>query len=146
MTCRRQLAVFLCTMMAVAMAHAATQATSPNRNRVVDALASVSGGRDTIMPIKPVGTLARLGRGAKSMALAPLELPATIYRTSRRSNVVEGVALGTVKGLGNGLSRLSAGTLDVLTSPIPGATLPPYTRRLGRDSSRYGKPIVIKNR
>lgn len=146
MTCRRRLAVFLCVVVAAALWHADARGGSPNDNAVLKALSKVSGGRNTMVRPKPVGTLTRLGRGAKSIALSPLEIPATMGRVTRERSLVEGLTLGALEGLGHGLSRLSAGTIDVLTAPVPGATLPPYQRKLGQASSSYGAPIVIKAR
>ena len=143
MTCRRRLAVFLCALMAAASWHAHARGaagTSP----VLKTLAKVSGGRNTMLPTKPAGTLTRLGRGAKGIALSPLEIPATMRRVANDRDVFTGVWAGGLEGLGNGLSRLLAGLVEIASSPIPSKDLPLYTKKLGeRASPPVGVPTDL---
>jgi len=101
---------------------------------ILKALAATTGGRANSLP-GDSNALVRAGRGVGSIALAPLEIPATVLRVSRSSNIVTGLVGGTIQGTLYAASRATAGALDIVTAPIPGATLPLYTRPLGQPSS-----------
>jgi hypothetical protein len=42
-----------------------------------------------------------------------------------------GLLAGSLEGVGNGLARLTAGVVELLSSPIPNNRLPLYNKRLG---------------
>ena len=86
------------------------------------------------------GPLARLGRGASNIVLSPLEVPATMMRVAGEHNAFYGLWAGALEGLGNGLVRLSAGALEVLTFPLPSDGLPLYHKRLGERALPPGRP------
>jgi len=82
-------------------------------------------------PPPAVGPLARLGRGAVNMLIAPLEIPATMARVSEERNVAFGWLGGGFEGIGNGLVRFKAGFIEFFTAVIPGKRLPLYSKKLG---------------
>ncbi|MBM4037685.1 MAG: exosortase system-associated protein, TIGR04073 family [Planctomycetes bacterium] len=86
------------------------------------------------------GPLARLGRGAANVLLSPLEVPATMVRVGNEHNAFYGLWAGALEGLGNGLVRLSAGVLEVLTFPLRSDGLPLYHKRLGERALPPGRP------
>ena len=98
---------------------------------ILNALAKSTGGRSSRLPAE-ANPVTRVARGAQSMLLAPLDLPATVINTTARSGLITGMTTGVIQGTLYSFSRFAAGGLDVITAPFPGSTLPPYTRRLGR--------------
>jgi putative exosortase-associated protein (TIGR04073 family) len=82
-----------------------------------------------------VGPLARLGRGLKDVLISPFELPATIRRVAVEKDPFTGLWAGGLEGIGNGLSRLTAGLVEIASSPIPSTTMPLYTKKLGETAS-----------
>jgi len=111
---------------------------------VLRALSGLTGGRQVDRPIVAASTLARAGRGVKAMALAPVEVPATMLSAVRKRGLIGGLLAGSVQGVSHSLSRLTAGVLDVATSPVPGATLPVYNRKLGQPATQYGGTHVYQ--
>lgn len=90
------------------------------------------------------GPLARLVRGLKDVVLSPVEIPATMRRVAYEKDPFTGVWAGGLEGVGNGLSRLFAGVVEVVSSPVPGNTLPLYTKKLGeRAAPPTGVPTGI---
>ena len=83
------------------------------------------------LPRSRVGPLTRAFRGLRNVALAPLEIPATVARQSVRRGPVYGLLAGSLEGVGNGTVRLAAGLVELLTFPLPGVEVPDYTKHLG---------------
>lgn len=78
-----------------------------------------------------MGPLSRLTRGVCNIVISPLEIPATMLRVAGEHNAVYGILAGGAEGLGNGIVRLGAGALEVVTFPLPSDVLPIYNKRLG---------------
>ena len=81
--------------------------------------------------VPAVGPLMRFGRGLVDIVVSPFEVPATMRRVAFEKDAFTGLWAGGAEGVGNCLSRLVAGCVEVVSSPIPGNTLPLYTKRLG---------------
>jgi len=86
-------------------------------------------------PLPGIGPLSRLARGLKDVVLSPFELPATIRRVAAEKDPFTGLWAGGLEGIGNGLSRMMAGVVEIATFPIPSTTMPLYTKRLGETAS-----------
>lgn len=67
---------------------------------------------------KGAAAQAKLARGAKNVALGWTEIPKNIVNTSKQSNVLAGVTVGTVKGLLQAVARTVSGVVDTVTFPI----------------------------
>ncbi|MFW6163607.1 MAG: hypothetical protein ACODAJ_12620 [Planctomycetota bacterium] len=78
-----------------------------------------------------LSTAGHITNGVKNVILAPLDVPFTMGRVARESNVFSGLVGGTVEGVGNSLDRIVGGTAEVLTAPIPGVRTYTYRRKLG---------------
>lgn len=61
----------------------------------------------------------KLGRGVANTLTGWVEVPKNICSTSTEENVLSGITLGTIKGLGLGLLRTGAGIYDIVTFPFP---------------------------
>ncbi|MFW6163608.1 MAG: hypothetical protein ACODAJ_12625, partial [Planctomycetota bacterium] len=70
------------------------------------------------------GPCARVGRGIKNIVLSPFEVPATMRRVAHERDPFLGLWAGGLEGLGNGISRLTAGAIELVLAPLPGKTLP----------------------
>jgi putative exosortase-associated protein (TIGR04073 family) len=86
------------------------------------------------------GPLARVFRGTKDVLISPLEIPATIRRVAAEYDPFYGLWAGSLEGVGNGLMRLSAGVVELISFPIPGETLPLYNKRLGERATPPVRP------
>lgn len=64
-----------------------------------------------------IGT--KLGAGASSLILSPLEIPKNIINTSNEVNLALGLTGGVAKGFLHMAGRLLTGLVDVLTFAIP---------------------------
>ncbi len=60
----------------------------------------------------------KLKRGAINMGTFPVEVAREIQITSNEKNLLNGWTVGLAKGVGQGLLRLGAGLVDVLTCPF----------------------------
>lgn len=60
----------------------------------------------------------KLKRGALNIVSSPVEVARSIQMTTEEKNLLNGWTIGLVRGIGDGLVRLGAGTIDVLTSPF----------------------------
>lgn len=78
------------------------------------------------------GPLARAGRGIGNILISPFEIPATMRRVAFEKDPFFGIWAGGLEGVGNGLSRMLAGAVELCTAPLPGFTLPLYSKRLGQ--------------
>jgi len=78
------------------------------------------------------GPLARAGRGIGNILISPLEIPATMRRVAFEKDPFFGIWAGGLEGVGNGVSRMLAGVVEFCTAPIPGFTLPLYSKELGQ--------------
>jgi len=95
-------------------------------------------------PHPAVGPFARLVRGVKDVVVSPLEVPATMRRVAFEKDPFTGLWAGGLEGVGNSLSRLCAGAVEIITCPIPGNSLPLYTKKLGeRAAPPTGVPVDI---
>ena len=61
----------------------------------------------------------KLGRGVGNILTGWIELPKNVYDTSVDSNVLAGVTLGLVKGVGMTVMRTVVGAYETVTFPIP---------------------------
>lgn len=61
----------------------------------------------------------KLGRGILNTLTGLLEVPRNIYQTSKESNIVLGLTMGTAKGIGMAVVRTGAGIYDAVTFPLP---------------------------
>ncbi|MDD5449257.1 MAG: exosortase system-associated protein, TIGR04073 family [Candidatus Omnitrophica bacterium] len=60
----------------------------------------------------------KLSRGAKNVALGWTEIPKNIVSTTKESNAVAGITVGTVKGVLQAFARTVSGLVDIVTFPI----------------------------
>jgi putative exosortase-associated protein (TIGR04073 family) len=84
--------------------------------------------------------LVRAARGIKDIVISPIEIPATMRRVGRDHNALFGLWAGALEGCGNGLARLTAGALELVTAPIPYFYLPLYNKRLGERATPRDRP------
>lgn len=61
----------------------------------------------------------KLGRGVGNILTGWIELPKNVYDTSVESNVLAGLTLGLVKGVGMTVMRTAVGAYETLTFPFP---------------------------
>ena len=61
----------------------------------------------------------KLGRGVANTLTGWVELPKTIYNTSKEENALAGMTLGLAKGAGLSIVRTGAGIFEVATFPFP---------------------------
>jgi len=87
-----------------------------------------------------VGPLSRAFRGVKDIVISPLEIPATMRRVASEKDPFFGLWAGGLEGIGNGLARLTAGAIELVTAPIPNPYLPLYNKRLGERASPPTRP------
>lgn len=107
-------------------------------------LAEAAGCDQYAAPYPPSNFFARFGRGLVHMAVSPFEIPATMKRIAAERDPFFGLWAGGLEGVGNGVSRFLAGSMELLTSPIGGRSLPLYSKRLGeRASPPIGVPQGI---
>lgn len=78
------------------------------------------------------GPCARVGRGVKNILLSPFEIPATMRRVAHKRDPFFGLWAGGLEGIGNGISRLTAGVVELVLAPLPGKTLPLYAKEVGQ--------------
>jgi len=64
------------------------------------------------------GRTAKLTRGAKNLGLGWTELPKSIVDTTKGSNVIAGLTVGTLKGVAQAVARTVSGAVDVVTFPM----------------------------
>jgi putative exosortase-associated protein (TIGR04073 family) len=89
---------------------------------------------------KRTGPMTKMGRGIKNIAIAILDVPATIGRAAHEDSVWYALLLGPFEGIGNGFTRAVAGFLEVVSSPFPRYDRPLYDRRLGESPiGRYDR-------
>ena len=60
----------------------------------------------------------KLKRGAINIVSSPVEVARDIHVTTEEKNLLVGWTVGLVKGLGEGVVRLGAGVIDLLTFPF----------------------------
>ena len=60
----------------------------------------------------------KIKRGGLNIVSSPVEIARQIQITSDEKNMAQGWTVGLAKGLGQGLLRLGAGIVDVLTCPF----------------------------
>jgi hypothetical protein len=90
----------------------------------------------------PSGPLARALRGAKDIVISPLEVPATVRRVATERDFFFASWAGTLEGFGNGLARFTAGTVELLTAPVPGNLIPVYDKKLGERAFPPARPPI----
>lgn len=61
---------------------------------------------------------AKLERGAKNLAFGWTEIPKSIVDTSKSSNALVGITVGTIKGVFQAVARTVSGAVDVATFPV----------------------------
>ena len=61
----------------------------------------------------------KLGRGVANTLTGWVELPKTVYSTSRDENAFSGMTLGIAKGAGLSIVRTGAGIFEIATFPFP---------------------------
>lgn len=81
-------------------------------------------------PQKPYEWHDKLKRGALNIITSPVEVARNIQLTSQEESLLSGWTIGLVKGTGEGVVRLGAGTIDLLTFPFnfPNAKKAPLTQ------------------
>jgi len=60
----------------------------------------------------------KLIRGATNIITSPLEIPHDMYTETTDNGLFSGLTMGIFKGLGDGIVRLGAGAVDLLTFPV----------------------------
>lgn len=60
----------------------------------------------------------KLKRGALNIVTSPVEIARDIHLTAEEKNLLAGWTIGLVKGIGEGIIRLGAGAIDLLTFPF----------------------------
>jgi len=61
----------------------------------------------------------KLGRGLGNILTGWVELPKNIYDTSVEENVLAGITMGLMKGVGMTIVRTGAGVYETVTFPFP---------------------------
>ncbi|MDD5033578.1 MAG: exosortase system-associated protein, TIGR04073 family [Methylococcaceae bacterium] len=61
----------------------------------------------------------KLGAGLSNIFLGFIEMPKNVINTSNEANVALGISGGVIKGGLHTVGRVLAGTLDVLSFPLP---------------------------
>ena len=69
--------------------------------------------------IRAHGAFTKLGRGFVNVVTGWVEIPKRIYETSYSDGPWLGFTWGTIRGIGFGLLRTTAGFYDLLTFPYP---------------------------
>lgn len=64
------------------------------------------------------GSAKKLARGTRNVLLGWTELPKGIIDTTRQSNALVGLTIGTLKGIGQVFARTVSGAVEVVTFPI----------------------------
>lgn len=82
----------------------------------------------------------KLGSGFSNMLLGLGEVPKNVINTANETNALFGISGGLVKGVLHTLGRTLAGTVDVLTFPVPTKpiTHPPYVWQGWKTETTYG--------
>ena len=60
----------------------------------------------------------KVKRGAVNIVTSPVEVARQIHNTTDEKNLLVGWTVGLVQGLGEGIVRLGAGVVDLLTFPF----------------------------
>lgn len=60
----------------------------------------------------------KLKRGAINIVTSPVEIARDIHNTTNEKNLLVGWTVGLLQGLGEGVVRLGAGVIDLLTCPF----------------------------
>ena len=60
----------------------------------------------------------KLKRASINIVTSPVEIARSIQITSEEDSLLEGWTIGIVKGLGNGIVRLGAGVIELVTFPF----------------------------
>lgn len=61
----------------------------------------------------------KLWRGVVNTMTGWVEIPKNIYETSVETTVLNGVTIGTIRGLGLGIVRTGCGVYEIVTFPFP---------------------------
>lgn len=87
---------------------------------VVVQFSPVSAGAETVShpTDKTYSWQDKLKRGALNIITSPIEIARDIHVTTEEKNLLAGWTIGLVKGVGDGIVRLGAGVLDLLTFPF----------------------------
>jgi len=66
----------------------------------------------------PKASSEKLERGSKNLVLGWTEIPKNIVDTSKKSGVIVGVTVGTIKGVLQAFARTVSGAVEVATFPV----------------------------
>jgi putative exosortase-associated protein (TIGR04073 family) len=72
----------------------------------------------------------KLGRGLKNIVIAPLEIPWAMAETGK-DNPFAGITIGALEGVGNCITRMTAGVVESVLFPFPLYDRPMYDLSLG---------------
>jgi putative exosortase-associated protein (TIGR04073 family) len=89
----------------------------------------------------------KLGTGFSNLVLSPLEIPKNVINTTNDVNLALGSTAGVIKGFLHMAGRFLAGTVDVVTFPLPTEpiTTPQYVWDDYKIETRYNGLFKIKN-
>lgn len=88
----------------------------------------------------------KVGSGFSNVALSFLEIPKNVINTTNETNLALGITGGVAKGLLHMAGRFLAGTVDLVTFPMPTASLttPQYVWSNYTVETRYGSAFKVK--
>ena len=89
----------------------------------------------------------KLGLGFSNLVLGFFEIPKNIINTTNEANLALGVTGGVAKGVLHTAGRMLAGTLDILTFPIPTEPLtkPAFPWENYKTETTYNPLFKMKN-
>jgi putative exosortase-associated protein (TIGR04073 family) len=89
----------------------------------------------------------KLGSGFSNIGLCFAELPKNVINTTNDANLALGLTGGVLKGVLHMVGRAMAGTVDVLTFPIPTVpiTNPPFVWQDFKTGTRYNPLFKFQN-
>ncbi|MBS1212269.1 MAG: hypothetical protein H6R26_885 [Proteobacteria bacterium] len=89
----------------------------------------------------------KAGSGFTNMALGWLEVPKNMIATSNQVNLAFGITGGLFKGLLHTIGRTLAGTVDLVTSPLPTQPIvvPNFVWENFDMETHYGPAFKLKN-
>lgn len=84
--------------------------------------------------------------GMANLTTSGAEIPKNIVRITNQSNIIWGLAGGTITGLLNTVGRIGVGLTDLLTAPIPtqASVYPLYVWDDWNQDTQYGPILVIQ--
>ena len=112
--------VFVLLMSLCAASFAGNEVTPGNKTGEITATAATTveqkstQGRSELL----AGPNEKMSRGVKNALFGWTEIPKTIISTTKESNPIIGITIGTLKGIAKAFPRTVSGIADVVTFPV----------------------------